>query len=356
MEGDVIEAKWWEEAEDDQLRCLLCPRYCLIGEGKAGFCFVRRNQDGKLYSLAYAHPSALQVDPIEKKPLSHFLPGTNILSLGTAGCNMGCRFCQNWDLSKAKLTQRAAQELSPEDAVELAIKHNCRSLAFTYNEPTIWGEYAIELSRLGRLRGLKSVMVTAGYITQQALLDVYEFIDAANIDLKSFREDFYQQYVKAELQPVLDALVTLRNDTDVWLELTTLLIPTLNDSNEELGELCRWVVDHLGPDTPLHLTAFHPDFKLNDLPRTPSATLSRARDIAQGCGLHYVYTGNVHDPAGQTTYCPKCNEAVIERDWHAVRAVRLKNGACSYCGETIAGHFSDDAAPPSNGHVKPLPI
>jgi pyruvate formate lyase activating enzyme len=330
------EASWWEAEPGGRVHCYLCPRHCHIHAGQAGFCFIRVNRGGKLYSLGYGSPAALQIDPIEKKPLSHFLPGSRVFSMGTAGCNMGCFFCQNWDISKSRQDQVRSQRVSPEDVPLLALEHGCESIAFTYNEPTIWGEYVIDICKAAKDHGLKTVMVSNGYITREAFHDIYDHIDAANIDLKAFTETFYGRITLTHLQPVLDTLQWLKNETSVWFELTNLLIPTLNDGAEEIGKLCEWVMQHLGPDVPLHFTAFHPDFKLRDKPATPPETLHRARKIALDAGLHYVYEGNIFSE-GAHTACPSCGHLLIRRSWHNVLENNLKGGACPGCGLAIPG-------------------
>ncbi len=334
------EARWYETMADGRLHCFLCPRHCHIGEGQAGFCFIRKNEGGKLIQLGYGHPAAIAMDPIEKKPLNHFYPGSKILSMGTAGCNMGCFFCQNWDISKARADHVRSADLSPADIVELAQQNRAPSVAFTYNEPTIWGEYVIDIAREAHRAGLNTVMVSNGYITREAFFDVYEHIDAANIDLKGFTEKFYTRTTLTHLQPVLDTLRWLRHETNVWFEITNLLIPTLNDEQDELKQLCEWVLQNLGDDVPLHFTAFHPDYKLNDKPATPPATLHRARKLAREMGLKYVYEGNIFSDDGGTTYCPGCKKAVIQRSWHAVKTNDLRAGKCSHCGTSIAGRFT----------------
>jgi pyruvate formate lyase activating enzyme len=315
-------ARWWEPETGGKVHCYLCPRHCHIGQGQAGFCFIRANQGGKLYSLGYAHPAALQIDPIEKKPLNHFLPGTNVFSVGTAGCNMGCFFCQNWSISKSKSDQRHSTYMPPEEVVEMAIENNCPSIAFTYNEPTIWGEYVIDICKVAHEHGLKTVMVSNGYVTYEAFHDIYDHIDAANIDLKAFTEKFYGGTTLTHLQPVLDTLKWLKKETSVWFEITNLLIPTLNDAPSETRALCEWILENLGPDVPLHFTAFHPDFKLRDKPRTPEETLHAARAIALDVGLHYVYEGNIRS-GNAHTQCPSCNSTLIRRSWHNVLENRL---------------------------------
>ena len=337
------EANWWESEPCGRVHCYLCPRHCHIHPGQAGFCFIRVNRDGKLYSLGYGSPAALQIDPIEKKPLSHFLPGSRVFSMGTAGCNMGCFFCQNWDISKSRQDQVRSQRVSPDDVPLLALEHGCESIAFTYNEPTIWGEYVIDICKAAKQHGLKTVMVSNGYITREAFHDIYDHIDAANIDLKAFTEKFYGRITLTHLQPVLDTLEWLKNETPVWFELTNLLIPTLNDGAEEIANLSEWVMQHLGPDVPLHFTAFHPDFKLQDKPPTPPETLHRARRIALAAGLHYVYEGNIFSDAASTR-CPQCDAVLIRRSWHNVLDNNLKNGACPKCSLAIPGVWQRNTA------------
>ena len=330
------EAQWWEREPGGRIHCYLCPRHCHIGEGQSGFCFIRVNRGGKLYSLGYGAPAALQIDPIEKKPLSHFLPGTRVFSMGTAGCNMGCFFCQYWDISKSKQDQVNARDVPPETVRELARSYGCDSIAFTYNEPTIWGEYIIDICRAAKSSGLKTVMVSNGYITREAFHDIYDYIDAANIDLKAFTENFYGKITLTHMQPVLDTLLLLKKETPVWFEITNLMIPTLNDDPEETRKLAGWILENLGPDVPLHFTAFHPDFKLQNKPPTPPETLRRARSIAIEAGLHYVYEGNIVTEAG-STFCPQCNLRMIRRSWHKVEANLLKHGKCPRCSCVIPG-------------------
>jgi pyruvate formate lyase activating enzyme len=330
------EALWWEPEANGRVHCYLCPRHCHIGHGQSGFCFIRVNQGGKLYSLGYGAPAALQIDPIEKKPLNHFFPGSRVFSMGTAGCNMGCFFCQNWDISKSHQDQVRSSQVPPQEVPLLAQRYGCKSLAFTYNEPTIWGEYVIDICKAAKPYGLKTVMVTNGYITYDAFHEIYDHIDAANVDLKAFSENFYGKITLTHLQPVLDTLRWLKNETRVWFEITNLMIPTLNDDPDETRKLADWILENLGPDVPLHFTAFHPDFKLQDKPRTPPETLHRARQIAREAGLHYVYEGNIFSEAANT-YCPNCNTLVIKRSWHDVRENRLKEGNCPRCAAPIPG-------------------
>ncbi|MCK6561402.1 AmmeMemoRadiSam system radical SAM enzyme [bacterium] len=331
----MVEAQFYRKLDNGKTLCYLCPRYCEIGEGQTGFCFVRKNEGGVLYSLAYASPYAVHLDPIEKKPLSHFLPGTEILSLGTAGCNLGCKFCQNWDISKARYDHARASAFTPEKVVATALQHGCPSIAFTYNDPVIWAEYAIDIARAAHAAGLQTVMVTAGYVTPEALPAIFDHMDAANVDLKGFTDHFYRKTCLARLQPVLETLEALKRRGTTWLEITTLLIPTLNDTRAELQEMCAWILDHLGPEVPLHFTGFHPDFKLMHLPPTPPQTLESARQLALEMGIHYVYIGNVTTPEGNNTYCPACGALLIRRSWHTVQQINLKQGGCPACGHRV---------------------
>jgi pyruvate formate lyase activating enzyme len=333
-------ARWFEPQPDGRLLCTLCPRDCRLADGQAGFCYIRKNEGGQMVSLGYGRTTGFAVDPVEKKPLNHFLPGTSILSFGTAGCNLGCKFCQNWDISKARLDEERSAGVSPAQVVDLAVKEGCPSVAMTYNDPVIWAEFAIDIAREARRRGVRSVLVTAGYVTAQARPELFAEIDAANVDLKAFTEDFYKKITFAQMAPVLETLSWLKRETSVWLEITNLMIPGLNDDPAETRRLAEWVGQELGDEVPLHFTAFHPDYKLLDRPPTPPATLTRAREIAREVGLKYVYTGNVRDRAGQTTWCPGCGEAVLERDWFAVDPLGLKAGGCAACGAKIAGVFT----------------
>lgn len=340
MEKEELKiALWQQKAPNDKILCTLCPRYCTIGNGQSGFCYVRQNIDGVLYSSGYGHPTGFAIDPIEKKPLNHFYPGSGILSFGTAGCNLGCKFCQNWTTSKARLDETNSFFASPEDVVALALKHKTPSIAYTYNDPTIIGEYVIDISRLARQEGIKSVMVTSGYIDKNARKEVYQFVDAANVDLKAFTEDFYHKLTSSHLNDILDTLLWLKHETDVWFEITTLLIPDENDSDEEIESMCGWIVDNLGDEIPIHFTAFHPDFKMHDKRPTPPATVIHAREIALSEGVRYCYVGNIHNQEGQTTYCPECKTPLITRDWHSVVKNDIVNGTCFKCGAEIEGRF-----------------
>jgi pyruvate formate lyase activating enzyme len=335
----AIEAKWQKKLDNDKILCELCPRYCNIGKGQIGFCFVRQNIDGKLYNLAYGRPTGFAIDPIEKKPLYHFLPGSKILSFGTAGCNLGCKFCQNWNISKAKIDSIDSLEASPEFVVSLAKKYNTPSIAFTYNEPTIFAEYIIDVSKIAHSEGIKTVMVTNGYISKEARKEVYDYIDAANVDLKAFSQNFYKKITLSNLTPVLENLIWLKNETGIWLEITNLLIPDENDSEDEIKRMCEWIANNLGLETPMHFTVFHPDYKMLDKIATPAETLNRACNIAKSFDLKYVYVGNIFSIAGQTTYCPNCSAKLIVRSWHNIQEYRLNGDRCRKCGSKIAGVF-----------------
>jgi pyruvate formate lyase activating enzyme len=347
-------ALWWQTEADGRVLCTLCPRFCRMSDGQAGFCYIRKNIGGELYSLGYGTSTGFAIDPIEKKPLNHFLPGTEILSFGTAGCNLGCRFCQNWSISKAKLDDAHSLDATPQAVVELAKRYHTPSIAFTYNDPVIWGEFVIDISRLARQSDLKSVMVTAGYITPEARPEVFRYIDAANVDLKGFTERFYHKVTFSHLDPVLDTLKWLKHETDIWFEITNLMIPEENDDPDETRRLCAWVVENLGERVPLHFTAFHPDFKLRDKPGTPPATLQRARRIALSAGVRYCYVGNVFDAEGQNTYCPNCRRILIRRSWHDILENHLDGNRCP-CGETIDGIFtgSDSYSRRPQSRVRP---
>lgn len=332
-------AKWWTPEGDKKVKCELCPRNCIIKKGQHGFCFIRQNIDGKLYSAGYGYPTGFGVDPIEKKPLNHFYPGTEILSFGTLGCNLGCKFCQNWNISKSTKQSRDEDYISAEDIVLFTKKRNIPAIAFTYNDPDIFGEFVIDVSRLAKKENIKTVMVSAGYINPEPRKEVYKYIDAANIDLKAFSAEFYKKFCSVEIDKILDTILWIKQETNVWMELTTLLIPDLNDSEKELNEMCSWIVENLGPDVPIHFTAFHPDFKLKDKPRTSVSTLITARNIALKNGMNYVYTGNVHSEETQTTFCPKCSQKLIKRDWHSVAFNLVENGECFNCKTKISGRF-----------------
>ena len=325
--------RYWHVLEDGRIQCDVCPRYCKLHEGQRGLCFVRARQGDQMVLTTYGRSSGFCIDPIEKKPLNHFLPGTPVLSFGTAGCNLTCKFCQNWDISKARDFDRIQDLASPEAIAEAAVRSGCRSVAFTYNDPVIFLEYAVDVAQACRERGIKTVAVSAGYISPEPRIEFFRHMDAANIDLKGFTEDFYKNLCSGKLAPVLETLEYLKHETNVWFEITTLLIPGENDSAAEIEAESAWMMDQLGPDVPLHFTAFHPDWKMTDRPPTPPQTLRMARQIAMNAGLHYVYTGNVHDPAGQTTHCHGCGAVLIGRDWYDITAWNLSaDGRCAACG------------------------
>jgi pyruvate formate lyase activating enzyme len=340
MPESVVRTKYWHSLDNGRVQCDLCPRLCRLQEGQRGMCFVRACQDGEVVLTTYGRSSGFCVDPIEKKPLNHFLPGTPVLSFGTAGCNLSCKFCQNWDISKSRQIDTLADAASPETIARTAVDLGCRSVAFTYNDPVIFMEYAIDVAQACRAAGLHSVAVTAGYINEAPREEFYRYMDAANVDLKAFTESFYHRICAGHLQPVLDTLEYLKHETDVWFEITTLLIPGENDSSAELDALTTWVVDKLGPDVPLHFSAFHPDYKMLDKPHTPATTLSRAREIAAGNGVRYAYTGNVHDRNGGSTVCHGCGARLIGRDWYRLLEWNLTdNGHCRKCDAPCAGVF-----------------
>ena len=347
MDQDIITGapgRYWHALDDGRVQCDLCPRFCRLHEGQRGLCFVRARHGGRMVLTTYGRSSGFCVDPIEKKPLNHFLPGTPVLSFGTAGCNLTCKFCQNWDISKARAFDRLQDLAAPEAIAEAAAASGCRSVAFTYNDPVIFLEYAVDVAAACRERGIKTVAVSAGYIAPEPRVEFFRAMDAANIDLKAFTEGFYKGLCSARLAPVLETLEYLKHETEVWFEITTLLIPGENDSEAEVEALSRWVMERLGPDVPLHFTAFHPDWKMRGTPPTPRATLRTARRIAREAGLRHVFTGNVHDPAGQGTYCHGCGALLIGRDWYEITAWNLAaDGRCGGCGARCPGVF--EAAP-----------
>jgi pyruvate formate lyase activating enzyme len=339
-QATIVDTRYWHVLEDGRVQCDVCPRACKLRDGQRGLCFVRGAEAGCIKLFSYGRSSGFCVDPIEKKPLNHFLPGTSVLSFGTAGCNLACRFCQNWDMSKSREMDTLADSASPEDLADAAERLGCASVAFTYNDPVVFMEYAIDVADACRARGIRSVAVTAGYMCAEPRAEFYRHMDAANVDLKAFTERFYYKICGGELAPVLETLEYLKA-SGVWFEITTLLIPGENDSEGELHRLTQWVADKLGPDVPLHFTAFHPDWKMRDKPPTPPATLTLARHIALANGLHYVYTGNVHDRKGGSTYCSQCGTRVIERDWYELGQWQLTDtGACKNCGTQIPGVFA----------------
>ena len=350
----AIPTRHWRRLDDGRVQCDVCPRYCRLHEGQRGLCFVRGRDRNGIELYTYGRSSGFCVDPIEKKPLNHFLPGSAVLSFGTAGCNLACKFCQNWDMSKSREMDTLADAASPAELAATARRLGCASVAFTYNDPTVFMEYAIDVAQACREADVRTVAVTAGYICPRPREEFFAGIDAANVDLKAFTERFYRHVCGAELAPVLDTLVYLKRETRVWLEITTLLIPGENDSDAELDAMTRWIAAELGPDVPLHFSAFHPDWKMTDRPATPPATLTRARSLAMRNGLRYVYTGNVHDAAGGSTWCPGCGALLIERDWFELGHWGLApDGACAACGLEIPGVF---AAQPGQWGARRLPV
>jgi pyruvate formate lyase activating enzyme len=344
MQESSYPARYWHLIDDGRMQCDLCPRDCKLHEGQRGACFVRARQGDKMILTTYGRSSGFCIDPIEKKPLNHFYPGSSVLSFGTAGCNLACKFCQNWDISKSKDMDRLMDQSSPQTIAAEALKYCSQSVAFTYNDPVIFAEYAMDVADACHALGVQTVAVTAGYMHAPARRDFYAKMDAANVDLKAFSDDFYFKLTGSHLQPVLETLVFLKHETSVWFEITTLLIPGHNDSDEEITAMCRWLLRELGPDVPLHFSAFHPDHKMPDVPATPPATLVRARNIAIREGLHFVYTGNVHHTEGDTTFCPGCHAPLIVRDWYQIKQYRLDAGGhCPDCGTALAGRFAAQA-------------
>ncbi len=353
-ESSVATTRYWHALlEGERVQCDVCPRHCQLKEGQRGLCFVRACQDGQVVLTSYGRSSGYCVDPIEKKPLNHFLPGTPVLSFGTAGCNLTCAFCQNWEISKSREIETLNDEAPPERIARAAAALGCRSVAFTYNDPVIFLEYAVDVALECRATDIKTVAVTAGYICDEPRREFFTEIDAVNVDLKAFSDAFYRETCGAALDPVLDTLRYVRHETDAWLEVTTLLVPGMNDSDEELGEASRFMFEELGADVPWHFSAFHPDHKVRDRPRTPSETLSRARAIALEQGMRYVYTGNVRDESGGSTYCAKCGECVIGRDGYIITGWNLEAGRCGSCGATCPGVFEDQ---PGDWGSRRLPV
>jgi len=340
MDNTIVATKYWHRLENGQIQCDVCPRHCRLREGQRGLCYVRQRLDHEIKLVSYGRSSGFCIDPIEKKPLNHFYPGSSVLSFGTAGCNLACKFCQNWDMSKSREMDTLADKASPEQLAAAARKTGCKSVAFTYNDPIIFLEYAVDVAAACRAADVKTVAVTAGYVDPEPGAEFFKAMDAANVDLKAFSDRFYHKICGGHLAPVLDTLRYIKHETDTWLETTTLLIPGENDSDEELNAMCAWVVEHLGPDVPMHFTAFHPDWKMRDIASTPPATLRRARRIALEHGVRYPYTGNIHDAEGSSTYCHACGAMLIERDWYRLGRWGLTHtGACASCGAATAGHF-----------------
>jgi pyruvate formate lyase activating enzyme len=352
--ASVVPTRYWHKLDDGRVQCDVCPRYCKLHAGQRGLCFVRGNHDDQIVLTTYGRSSGYCVDPIEKKPLNHFLPGTPVLSFGTAGCNLACKFCQNWDISKSRELDTLMDQASPETIAEAAKKLACRSVAYTYNDPVVFLEYAIDVAQACREVGVKSVAVTAGYMCDEPRREFYRYMDAANVDLKAFTEDFYWKVTGSHLAATLDTLKYLKHETKVWFELTTLLIPGMNDSESEIEAMTQWVVEHLGADVPMHFTAFHPDWKMRDIPATPAATLIAARRIATKNGVRYAYTGNVHNEAGDSTYCHQCGTRLIGRDWYDMTAWNLDaEGKCRSCGTACAGVFEEK---PGSWGARRMPV
>ena len=339
---DTVKTRYWHKLEDDRIQCDLCPRYCKLHKDQRGLCFVRQNQENEVVMTSYSRSSGFAIDPIEKKPLNHFLPGSPVFSFGNAGCNLACKFCQNWDISKSKEMDTLMSKASPEAIAQAALAYSCDSVAYTYNDPVIFHEYAIDTAQACRSLGIKSVAVSAGYVSPEPRAEFYKWMDAANIDLKAFTERFYRQITGSHLEPVLETLKYIKHETSTWLELTTLLIPGENDTQAELEAMTQWVVTNLGPDIPMHFSAFHPDWKMLDKPATPIDSLLLARQIALKNGVRYAYIGNVHDKAADSTYCHSCGALLIGRDWYELSEWNLDNfGCCRFCGEQCAGLFKE---------------
>jgi pyruvate formate lyase activating enzyme len=353
-ESFTVATAHWHALADSRTQCDICPRACRLHEGQRGLCFVRARQGEKIVLTSHGRSSGFCIDPIEKKPLNHFLPGTPVLSFGTAGCMLACKFCQNWDISKSREVDTMADAATPDRIADVALALGCRSVAFTYNDPVVFHEYAIDVADACRARGLRSVAVTAGYQNAAPRAEFYAHMDAANVDLKAFTDTFYHDICAGRLQPVLETLEYLKHETNVWFEITNLVIPDLNDSDAEFDAMTRWIVERLGPNVPMHFTAFHPDWKMLDWPPTPAVTLTRARAIAVANGVRYAYTGNVRDAEGEATRCHDCGASLIERDGYAIRAWRLTDdGRCDRCGARCAGVF---AGPPGHWGARRRPV
>jgi len=350
----TVPTKYWHELDDGRIQCDICPRACKLKSGQRGLCFVRACQDGEIVLTTYGRSSGFCIDPIEKKPLNHFLPGSSVLSFGTAGCNLACKFCQNWDISKSREIDTLADAASPQKLAEVSRKLGCRSVAFTYNDPVIFHEYAIDVAQACHEVDINAVAVSAGYVCKEPRAEFYRYMDAANIDLKAFTEHFYRKITGSHLGNILETLCYLKHETDVWFEITNLVIPGENDSDKEFEEMTQWIVENIGPDVPVHFSAFHPDWKMMDKPHTPPASLTRARKIAIKNGIHYAYTGNVHDAEGDSTYCHQCNELLIARDWYVLKYWNIDDsGNCPKCQTHCAGVFENN---PGNWGARRMPV
>ena len=352
--SDTVKTKYWHQLDDGRIQCDLCPRFCKLHESQRGLCFVRANKNNAIVLTTWGRSSGFAVDPIEKKPLNHFLPGSPVLSFGTAGCNLACKFCQNWDISKSREMDTLMDRATPEMIAKTALSLGCQSVAYTYNDPVIFHEYAIDVAHACREKGIKNIAVSAGYVCEEPRQEFYQSMDAANIDLKAFTDRFYQKLTGSHLQPVLDTLTYIKHETKVWLETTTLIIPGENDSDQELDKMTQWVVENLGSDVPMHFSAFHPDWKMKNIPATPHETLLRARTIAMNNGVRYAYVGNVHDKTADSTWCHQCGEILIGRDWYELSDWNLTaDGACQSCGAKCAGIFD---VKPGHWGARRLPV
>jgi len=330
-------ASYWNKIKDKIIQCVLCPRKCVIADGQRGLCTVRVNRDGTLYTLGYGNPVAVNIDPIEKKPFFNVLPGENAFSIAVAGCNMRCLFCQNWQISQAKPDEVTAYDMPPEMVVSEAIKNHCPFIVYTYTEPTVFYEYMLDISKLARSKGLKNGMHTCGYINQEPLKELLKYMDAVNVDLKGFNEEFYQKMgAFASLEPVLNTLKIVKKE-GVWLEITNLIIPGLNDDPKDIKRMCEWIRENLGEDTPVHFSRFMPSFKLQNLPPTPVSKLEEAYKIAKDAGLDYVYIGNIPGNTGENTYCPQCKKLIVGRIGYRITENNIKDGRCKFCGKQISG-------------------
>ncbi len=334
-----VEARYYKKHPDREIECELCPRFCKLGDKERGYCGVRENIGGTYYTLVYGKLCALNNDPIEKKPLFHYLPGSAALSIATAGCNVNCKFCQNWEISQVRPEQVRNYDVSPRKLVEIAQKYECPVIAHTYTEPIIFYEYMYDASVEARKKGIKSVVITGGYINPEPLVDLTKVVDAIKVDLKSFSEDFYSSFVRGKLEPVLEAIKTIAQN-NIWMEIVYLVIPTLNDSTKELRSVCQWIRKEIGPDVPVHFTRFHPMYLMKNLPSTPISTLEKAHRIAIEEGLHYAYVGNVPGHRAENTYCPKCQNTVIQRGGYTIQKLGIVAGRCENCSTPIPGIWS----------------
>jgi len=334
-----VEARFYKKLPDREIECTLCPRFCKLSDKERGYCGVRENMGGTYYTLVYGKACSIHVDPIEKKPLFHFLPNSQALSIATAGCNVNCKFCQNWEISQVRPEQINHVDFPPTSVVKSAKANNCPIIAYTYSEPIVFYEYMYDTSKQARKKGIKNVVITGGHINPTPLKELIQVVDAIKIDLKSFSQEFYTNYVRGKLQPVLDAIKIVAKST-IWLEIVYLVIPTLNDSPEEIRSMCQWILREIGPDVPLHFSRFHPMYLMKNLPPTPISTLEKARNIAIKEGIHYVYIGNVPGHKAENTYCPNCKNILIKRMGYQIQIINLNNGKCKFCNNPIPGIWS----------------